>query len=205
MNDKEGLIRHLVLGTRVLGNGRVRKSFEEIDRALFVSDNYKCEAYEDYPLPIGAEQTISQPTTVAFMFGLLELKEGNKVLDVGSGSGWTTALLARIVGEKGRVIGVEKVPKLVEFGRNNLRKFKFTNVRIEKTLEGVIGWPDGGQYDRILVSASAEKLPQGLLNQLKEGGIIVIPVRDSLWKVKRLKNGAFKSKEYPGFAFVPLL
>ena len=204
MNDRQDLIKHLSLGTRVLGNERVRKAFEEIDRADFVADDYKCEAYEDYPLPIGAGQTISQPTTVALMFELLEPKGGDKILDVGSGSGWTTALLAHIVGERGKVIGVEIIPRLAEFGRKNLGKYQLTNARIENALEGTIGWPDERPYDRILVSASAEELPAGLLEQLKEGGILVMPIGGSVWKIKKLKSG-FESKEYPGFAFVPLV
>src|SRR3989338_5684724 len=104
--------------------------FEKIDRADFVSSEYQAEANENYPLPIGFGQTISQPFTVAFMLKLLSPQEGDKVLDVGCGSGWTTALLANLVGKTGKVFGVEIIPELVSFCRKNLAKYNFPNAEI---------------------------------------------------------------------------
>ena len=110
MNTKEQLIRHLE-ETKVLQTLGIKKTFEKIDRVDFVNTNYKNEAYEDYPLPIGFGQTISQPTTVAFMLELIDLKPDHKVLDIGSGSGYTTALIAHLV-PNGEVLGLEIIPEL---------------------------------------------------------------------------------------------
>jgi protein-L-isoaspartate(D-aspartate) O-methyltransferase len=203
MNTKAELIEHLANESKVLDNPLIRKAFLVVDRADFVEEDYKCEAYEDYAIPIGYDQTISQPTTVAFMLELLDPKEGNKVLDIGSGSGWTTALLSKIVGESGEVTGVEIIPELVAIGKKNIEKYENTNIKIEQVKAGKVGKP-GKTFDRILVSASTEELPDDLLLQLSENGILVIPIKDSIWRIKKLSDGEFDSKEYPGFIFVSL-
>ena len=198
------LIYHLIHNSRVLNNPLVKSAFEAVDRADFVPPDYQMEAYEDYPLPIGHRQTISQPTTVAFMLELLDPRPGQKILDLGSGSGWTTALLANIVGEKGRVYGVELVPELVEYGKKNLAKYGFKNAQIHQAGEE-LGMPSEAPFDRILVSAAADKLHQDLLNQLKDGGIMVIPIKDSIWRIEKLSEQELEKKEYKGFVFVPLI
>jgi len=219
--DREGLLKHLKKNSRVLNSGLLEQAFHDVDRKDFVGADYECEAYEDYPLPIGHGQTISQPTTVAFMLELLDPKEGDKVLDVGSGSGWTTALLGRIVGEKGKVVGVERIPKLIALGRENLKKSyskiiesskikgmktpPVAPVEIRQARKGVIGLPEEGPFDRILVSAAADKLPSDLLDELRAGGTLVIPIGHSIWQVKKLVVGGLETKKYPGFAFVPLV
>ncbi|MBI4217191.1 MAG: protein-L-isoaspartate O-methyltransferase [Parcubacteria group bacterium] len=195
----------------VLKTQAIIEAFSRVDRKDFVPRDFQGYAYGDYPLPIAGEQTISQPTTVAFMLELLQPRQGEKILDVGSGSGWTTALLAFLVGEKGRVFGVERVPELVAFGAKNLGKYDFPQaiiVQAEKTL----GFPKEAPFDKILVSAAAEGFPESLLSQLKEGGILVIPVRDAVWRVKKLPgtppNGEASKTEiqkFGGFAFVPLV
>lgn len=203
MESKEELIKHLVEESRVLDNPLIKRAFEKINRSDFIGDDYKTEAYEDYAVPIGYDATISQPTTVAFMLELLDAKEGDKVLDIGSGSGWTTALLSNIVGESGEVIGLELVPELVELGKKNLEKYKGKNLKIEKTNPKIVGKP-GNKYNQILVSASAEELPEGLLDQLENGGTLVIPIKQSVWQIKKLVDGEVISKEFPGFVFVDL-
>ena len=120
-----------LISDEALRTPRIIDAFKKIDRADFVEVQYKDEAYGDYPLPIGHEQTISQPSTVAFMLELLQPATGNKVLDVGSGSGWTAALLAQIVGPEGRVFGFELVPELVKFGSENLAKYNFPHAEIQ--------------------------------------------------------------------------
>ncbi len=185
----------------------ILEAFAKIDRKDFVLPEYAELAYEDKALPIGYGQTISQPSTVAFMLDLLEVMEGQKVLDVGSGSGWTTALLAYLVGDTGMVTGVELVSELVKFGQTNLAKhYPESKARIyQATCK--YGCKDRAPYDRILVSASAEAVPAELVDQLKPNGIMVLPVQNSIWKIvnKLTKDGGIYKEEYPGFVFVPLV
>ena len=186
-----------------LASKEIEKAFVAVDRVDFVLPEDRALAYQDHPLPIGFGVTISQPTTVAFMINQLNPKIGEKILDVGSGSGWTTALLASIVGFTGKVTGTEIIPELVEFGNQNLSKYKFKNAKI--ILAGrKPGLPKQSPFDRILVSAAAEKLPRILLQQLKVGGRMVIPVQSSILSIDRKSEDAFDQKEFPGFIFVPL-
>lgn len=207
MNLREDLIKHLKENTRVLDDVKVEEAFREIDRKDFVTADYEVEAYEDYPLPIGGGQTISQPTTVAYMFELLGPEEGDNILDIGSGSGWTTALLAKIVGEDGEdgeVTGLEVVPELVETGRRNLGKYGFGWARIKQAKEGEVGLKKGAPYDKILVSAAfSDEVPEELFNQLKVGGVLVAPVGASIIKYKKTGENNLEEERHPGFAFVP--
>lgn len=196
----------LLLGMRASGalkTERIIEAFEKIDRSLFVPERYAGYVYEDRPLPIGSDQTISQPTTVAIMLELLQPKRGDRILDIGSGSGWTTALLGHIVGEKGEVIGLERQKTLVELGRRNIEPFGFTHVRIEQAND-VLGLP-GERFDAILVSASAPQIPEQLFVQLNPGGVLVIPVRNSIFRFTKLSETEIGQEEYPGFIFVPLI
>ncbi|TSC67192.1 MAG: hypothetical protein CEO19_327 [Parcubacteria group bacterium Gr01-1014_73] len=182
----------------------MNRAFEKINRVDFIGPDYQAEADEDYPLPIGFGQTISQPFTVAFMLELLEPQKGDKVLDVGSGSGWTTALLAELVGDMGRVFGVEKIPELVSLGRKNLAKYNFPNAKIIQA-GAELGLPSEAPFDKILVSAAAEKIPETLLYQLKAPGLLVLPVKDAIIQIKKDAAGKIFQKEFPGFVFVPLV
>ena len=180
------------------------KAFREVDRRDFVLPEDEVEPYGDYPLSIGRGQTISQPSTVAFMFELLQPQEGDIVLDVGSGSAWTTALLSEIVGARGFVYGVELVPELVQLGRDNLATYGFDNTEIFQASAGVLGLPEHGPYGKILVSAAGYDLPEELVEQLKVGGRMVIPVNDSIFKVDKVSENDIREERYHGFAFVPL-
>lgn len=177
-----------------------------IDRKDFIPKEFLNEAYNDYPLPIGMGQTISQPYTVAFMLELLEPVKGQKILDIGFGSGWTTCLLAEIVGEKGKVYGIEIVPEVFEFGKKNIEKYNFLEKdRVEVFLaDGSKGLSEKAPFDRILVSAATEKIPQPLLEQIKDDSILVIPDSNGIYKVKKI-NGKIEKEYYYGFVFVPLI
>tara|TARA_Y100000310_G_scaffold329325_1_gene398944 strand:+ start:6628 stop:7233 length:606 start_codon:yes stop_codon:yes gene_type:complete len=189
----------------VLKSKEVIDAFLSVDRKDFVSKEYKDDAYGDYPLPIGFDQTISQPYTVAFMLELLQAKQGEKVLDVGSGSGWTTALLAHIVGSKGKVYGTELVSALVSLGKKNIAKYDFSQVEVLQAEKRVLGLPSKVPFDKILVSAAARKIPQELLHQLKENGAMVLPVEDAVLRVQKIPGKDPEIQRFEGFAFVPLL
>ena len=127
----DDLLRHLEEGSDVFRNKAIKAAFTVVDRKDFVGDDYHFEAYEDYPLPTLSGQTISQPTTVAFMMELLDPRPGDIILDIGAGSGWTTALLGHMVGPEGKVIGLEIKPELVELGRKNIGNKKYKKLPIE--------------------------------------------------------------------------
>ncbi|HEY9190353.1 MAG TPA: protein-L-isoaspartate O-methyltransferase [Sulfurovum sp.] len=203
MNVLNKLVDNMI-ASNMLKSPLIIDAFRTIDRKYFVPDNMVEDAYVDAPLPIGHYQTISQPSTVAFMLERLDPQDGNTVLDIGSGSGWTTALLCYIVGDKGSVTGLERVDALVEQGKQNLSKFRFnSHCHIEKAGE-TLGLP-GKQFDRILVSASADTIPEELFSQLKPGGILVIPIRESIFKFTKVSDTQVDKEEFYGFVFVPLI
>src|SRR3990172_3252875 len=154
------LIRDLIY-QGYLKTDRIVEAFSKIKRVDFVPRDMESAAGANIPLPIGQGQTISQPLTVAFMLELLAPLPGEKILDVGSGSGWTTALLAHIVGKKGKVVGVERIKGLRDFGTNNVSKYNFIEkgrARIIRA-DGTKGYVNEAPYNRILVSAAADEIP----------------------------------------------
>lgn len=203
MSTKQSLIDHLQYEVGVLDDPRIKEAFDAVDRADFVPEDYRPEVYEDYAVPIHYGQTISQPTVVAFMLEKLAPQPGDTVLDVGTGSGWTTALLAYLVGEEGTVIGKEIVPELASFGAQNLERTDVQNARIEEAGD-TLGAPDDAPFDRILVSAAGETLPEELVKQLNKGGRMVIPIDDYLEVIEKHYDGSIERQQYTGFVFVPL-
>lgn len=201
MQTNEELVQHLI-DTGVLRTKRIIDAFRAIDRKDFVPQDLQAGKYVDRPLPIPAGMTISQPTTVAFMLELLQPHPGEKILDVGSGSGWTTALLAELTGENGEVYGVEIVPELVKFGQKNLNSYEYSWATIRKSK--AMGLPEHAPYDRVLVSASADRIPEELVDQMRDGGVMVCPVRESIWLIEK-EDDSIRKKEFPGFRFVPLM
>lgn len=183
------------------------EAFQKIDRFDFVIDYLKPEAYRNSPLGIGFGQTISQPLTVAVMLELLQPEPGQKVLDIGSGSGWSTALLCEIVGGGGKVYGVEIVPELSEFGKKNVSHYNFVRQGIAEFFcaDGSKGLPEKAPFDRIISAAASHQIPEVWKEQLKIGGRLVLPMNQSLWLVVRKAENDFEIKEYPGFIFVPLI
>ena len=180
-------------------------AFKKIKRQDFLPDKLKAEAGANAPLPVGFDQTNSQPLTVAFMLELLQPNQGDKALDIGSGSGWTSALLAEIVGEKGKVYAIERIPELVDFTKSNVAKYKFKNLEFI-CADGAKGLPNSAPFAKILVSAAAAEIPPALKNQLTIGGKMVIPTQaQDVRLIERVGEREFTETIYPGFVFVPLI
>lgn len=203
--SNKALISHLIK-TNYLKTPRIIKAFLKIDRGEFVLDKFKNQAYLNQPLPIGYEQTISQPATVAFMMELLEPKPGQKILDIGAGSGWQTALLAEIVGKKGKIYAMELIPELKLFGEKNVDKFNFIKDGIVKFFckNALNGLPALAPYNRIIAAAAAQTLPKTWRKQLKIHGRLVAPEGNNIVIIKRKGRNTFQKQKHWGFSFVPL-
>ncbi|MDP3093390.1 MAG: protein-L-isoaspartate O-methyltransferase [bacterium] len=238
-----GLIDYLI-AKGWLKTPEIIRAFKAIKRVDFLPDDLKDLAEINEALPIGNNQTISQPLVVAFMLELLQPEPGQKILDIGCGSGYTTALLARIVGGndtrykildtkyKSKVVGVEIIPELAKFARDNVAKYNFVENGIAEIIcaDGSKGYAEESPYDKILVSASLQaespepsrrnELPEALIpgwvgpgaraprawkEQLKIGGRIVTPIGNSIWLFIKKGKDEFEEIEYPGFVFVPLV
>jgi len=222
MNKNMDLIDSLIQ-QEWLKTPRIIGAFRKIKRVDFLPDEIKNLAELNEALSIDFGQTISQPLVVAFMIEKLEPEPGDKILDIGSGSGWTTALLSEIVGEKGKVIAVELVPELTEFGKQNVAKYNFVEKGIAQFIcgDGSKGYKKEAPFDKILCSAAIQdKIPQVWREQLKIEGRIVTPISSSIWLlIKKKEEGdepsvhlhsaprgfVFEEIEFPGFAFVPLI
>ncbi|WP_206475545.1 protein-L-isoaspartate O-methyltransferase [Microbacterium sp. KRD172] len=183
---------------------RVRAAMSSTPRADFLPPEVRHLADADHPVMIGWNATNSQPSTVARMLELLDVQSGDRVLDVGSGSGWTTAILSVLAGDEGAVIGVELVPQLVEYGNERLAETG-TRAEIREAVPGVLGLPDEAPFDRILVSAQAATVPTQLEAQLAEGGRLVAPIA-GLMTVVDMRDGLPHRRADAGiYSFVPLV
>lgn len=205
--DERLLLIESIEAASILKTQSIKAALMEIDRKDFVVSEYKVHAYEDRALPIGEGQTISQPSTVVFMLELLQAEKGHEVLDVGSGSGWTTALLSHIVGPSGKIIAMELLDSLRVFGEENFRKTGYDNA-IFITGNAAIDISDEVLFDRILVNAAAGKIPPALLSKLAVGGKMVIPLSDvhgNIVLLEKLEEDDYRETYYPGFVFVPFI
>ena len=185
------------------GVDRVAEAFRACPREEFLPRGERRRASYDGPIPIGHGQTNSQPRTVEAMLRLLDVHEGQRVLDVGSGSGWTTALLAHLTGPGGRVLGVELEPALVELGTEHLDAQGLPWASIHAAVPGVLGLPSAAPYHRILVSAMADELPEELVAQLHTGGVMVIPVAGTMLRVATSMRDRQVTR-HGSYRFVPL-
>ena len=190
--------------SRGITDARVLAAMRAVPRHAFVPDKYLEEAYEDHPLPVGEGQTISQPYIVAFMTSHLELTGSEKVLEIGTGSGYQAAILARLAKE---VHSVERIPELASKAEATLKRLGFDNVAVHAG-DGSLGWPEAAPYDRIIVTAAAPSVPDALTDQLKAGGRLIIPVGERwhqmLEEWEKTSAGLIK-KEVLSVVFVPLL
>ncbi|MCS3844395.1 protein-L-isoaspartate O-methyltransferase [Microbacterium sp. AK031] len=191
------------IGVDPTTRARVRAAMSANSRENFLPPDVRHLADADHPVMIGWNATNSQPSTVARMLALLDVQPGDRVLDVGSGSGWTTAILSTLAGEEGTVIGVELVPQLVSYGRERLAETR-ARAEIREAIPGVLGLPEEAPFDRILVSAQATSIPVRLEAQLAEGGCMVVPVA-GLMTVVDMRDGVAHRREDAGiYSFVPL-
>ena len=185
-------------------NEDVLRAMRDVPRHEFVPDEYLDEAYDNHPLPIGYGQTISQPYIVAWMTELLELQPGEKVLEIGTGSGYQAAVLAELGYVD--VYSIEIVPELAETASTRLQDLGYTNVRVKQG-DGYYGWPEYAPFDAIIVTAAPDHLPAPLAEQLAEGGRIVIPIGpaglfQTLWKFVK-EDGELTAYNMGGVSFVP--
>jgi protein-L-isoaspartate(D-aspartate) O-methyltransferase len=203
MNLIDSLIKRGYLKTQI-----IIEALQRIKREDFVPKDMKDLAEVDEALPVGFGQSISQPAVVAFMLENLQPKPGQKILDIGSGSGWTASLLAEIVKPEGKVIAMEIISELKDFGKKNASKYNFIEGGILEFIcaDGSRGWEKEAPFDGILVSAAIQKeIPEVFRKQLKIGGRIVASVKNSIWVIIKKSENDFEKTEYPGFIFVPLI
>ncbi|MFH1679967.1 MAG: protein-L-isoaspartate(D-aspartate) O-methyltransferase [Candidatus Eisenbacteria bacterium] len=198
--------RHAMVQKQIEARGvkdpRVLEAMRDVPRHRFVPPDLAGSAYEDYPLPIGYDQTISQPYIVAAMTELLDLEPGEKVLEIGTGSGYQAAVLAEITE---RVFSIEIVPELAEAALRNLRAEGYDSVQV-RAGDGYRGWPEEAPFQGIIVTAAPDHVPQPLIDQLDEGGRLVIPVGDVYQElvVLRKENGEIRRRTVIPVRFVPM-
>ena len=203
--EREAMVERQ-LRLRGIHEPEILDAFRAVPREAFVSPGYAHLAYGDHPLPIEAQQTISQPYIVGLMIEAAAIKSGDIVLEVGSGSGYAAAVISRIAS---KVVGIERQPDLVEVSRRRLAQLGFDNVEIVEG-DGTKGWPDSAPYDAILAAASGSHVPQSLLDQLNPEGRLVMPLGGPGWvqklvAVTKAADGSLRQEDLGAVRFVPLI
>jgi len=201
--ERERMVEEQLV-SRGVTDQRVLAAMRQVPRHLFVDEALRDRAYGDHPLPIGDGQTISQPFIVGRMTELLALGGREKVLEVGTGSGYQAAVLGQLTG---RVCTVERIPRLAMRARQVIEGLGYSNIWV-RTANGTLGWPDEAPFDRILVAAGGPSVPPPLFDQLAEGGRMVMPVGDAAGQVLKLvekQDGEMRTSEHSGCVFVKLV
>lgn len=204
LSQRQCMVEHQ-LRDRGITDPRVLAAMRSVPREEFVPPELVHEAYNDSPLPIACEQTISQPYTVAFMSEALQLAGNERVLEVGTGSGYAAAVLSQLVPH---VWTVERIPTLADSAQQRLRRLGYHNVSV-RTADGTLGWPEEVPFDAIVVTAAAQQLPQAYVDQLRDGGRIVIPIGrapygQTMYRYTR-RGVELQSEDLGYFSFVPLI
>ena len=194
------------ISARGIADPLILAAFRAVPRELFIAEELAAYAYDDGPLPIEAGQTISQPYIVALMVAAAAIKPGDRVLEVGAGSGYAAAVMGRIAGE---VVAIERQPDLAHIARERLARLGYDNVTVVEG-DGSTGWPDRAPYDAILAAASGSHVPQALIDQLAHVGRLVMPVGERSWvqrlvKVTKQAEGGTSREDLGGVRFVPLI
>ncbi|HSD73009.1 MAG TPA: protein-L-isoaspartate(D-aspartate) O-methyltransferase [Thermoanaerobaculia bacterium] len=199
--------RARMVETQIVARGvrdpRVLAAMRKVPRHLFVDPAQRAQAYEDHPLPIPGNQTISQPYIVALMTELLELQPGERVLEIGTGSGYQSAVLGELAKE---VYTIEIVPELARSAASRLKELHYQNVTVREG-DGYRGWPEHAPFDAIIVTAAPERIPQPLIEQLAPGGVMVIPVGGFFQELKVFRksaDGRVTEKDILPVRFVPM-
>jgi len=206
MRSYQELINELI-SDGYLKTPSIIQAFRKIDRKHFVRPEDVDDAYVNAPLHIGHNQTISQPLTVAFMMEIFQPLPGEKIMDVGAGSGWTSALLAEMVGDTGKIFTVELIPDLCSFGQANVSKLGF----IEKgrvvflCQDAALGVPEQAPLDGIIAGCALSRLPTAWSGQVKEGGRVLVPMGTKIVLFKKLKDELIQQRAWEGFSFVPFV
>lgn len=204
-NARQSLVETGIIGLGVT-DPQVVQAMRAVPRHEFVPDQYLDQAYENHPLPIGYGQTISQPYIVALMTEALDLEPGDRVLEIGTGSGYQAAVLAEVGAE---VYSVEILEPLATQAADRLTRLGYTDLHLRQA-DGYLGWPEQAPFDAIVVTAAPDHVPQPLLSQLAVGGVLVIPVGpvggyQELWRITRLDQENYESLSLGGVRFVPLV
>jgi protein-L-isoaspartate(D-aspartate) O-methyltransferase len=203
--EREAMVERQ-LRRRGITEPQILDAFRAVPREAFVSEDVAHLAYGDHPLPIAAEQTISQPYIVALMIEAAELRSGDRVLEVGSGSGYAAAVISRIAA---KVIGIERQPELVRLARERIARLGYDNVEIVEG-DGTMGWREAAPFDAILAAASGSHVPDSLIAQLAPGGRLVMPIGDpgsvqQLVQLTKLNDGSVQQSDLGAVRFVPLI
>lgn len=209
MDERKKMVDRLS-GSGYIKTEKVRRAMETVPREEFIPASNQPYAYVDRPLPIGEGQTISAPHMVSMICELLELEEGLKILEIGSGFGYNAAVVAQIIGEKGHLYSIERIESLAENARENLKRTGLDHNITIIPGDGTNGYEEEAPFDRIYGTASAPSVPEPLKEQLKIGGIMLIPVGEQhyyqdLIYIKRKSDDGFEKRNIGGVAFVPMI